>query len=100
MRFSCTNGEKVYQDLIIFNGMSKIDVPGCVEIVENGINGLIVKSKNVYELEKAIFAPTIIQRIRSRKVITKFDARIINRNNLNVYEYKNIFLIFKNKFQN
>ena len=70
------------------------DVPGCVEIVENGINGLIVKSKNVYELEKAIrFALKDIQSFRElgkngrEKVITKFDARIINRNNLNVYEY-------------
>ena len=70
------------------------DVPGCIEIVENGINGLIVKSKNVYELEKAIrFALKDIKSFRElgkngrEKVITKFDARIINKNNLNVYEY-------------
>jgi len=68
------------------------DVPGCREIIDHNINGILIKSKCVDELKKAIIFyldnPSIAieygKRLRS-KVIKRFNKRTINNKIIEIY---------------
>lgn len=69
------------------------DVPGCREIVEHGVNGLLVPPRNAGELAAAISkllaSPDLRGQMGSRgrdKVIAEFDERIVIRRTIDVYE--------------
>ena len=68
------------------------DVPGCREIIDHNINGILIKSKCEDELKKAIIFyldnPLIAieygKRLRS-KVIKRFNKRTINKEIIEIY---------------
>ncbi len=68
------------------------DVPGCREIIDHNINGILIKSKCEDQLKKAIIFyldnPSIAleygKRVRS-KVIKKFNKNIINKKIIEIY---------------
>tara|TARA_B100000886_G_scaffold303860_1_gene234749 strand:- start:22699 stop:23835 length:1137 start_codon:yes stop_codon:yes gene_type:complete len=69
------------------------DVPGCREIIEHGINGIIVPLKNAKAIELAIIFLIRNQNIAKQygrkirlKVKERFDIRIINQKTINVYK--------------
>ena len=68
------------------------DVPGCREIIDHNINGILIKSKCEDALKKAIIFyldnPSIAieygKRLRS-KVIKRFNKRTINKKIIEIY---------------
>ncbi len=69
------------------------DVPGCREIVEHGVNGLLVPPRNADALAAAIAKlladPRLCKQMGSRgrdKVVAEFDERIVIRRTIDVYE--------------
>ncbi len=69
------------------------DVPGCREIIQHGINGILVPLKNAKALELAIIFLIRNQNIAKQygrkirlKVKEKFDIRIINQKTIGVYK--------------
>ena len=68
------------------------DVPGCREIIDHNINGILIKSKCEDQLKKAIIFyldnPSIAleygKKVRS-KVIKKFNKNIINKKIIEIY---------------
>ena len=69
------------------------DVPGCREIIDHGINGILVPLKNAKAIELAIIFLIRNQNIAKQygrkirlKVKERFDIRIINQKTINVYK--------------
>lgn len=69
------------------------DVPGCREIVEHDVNGLLVAPRNAGELAAAIGRlladPDLRRQMGNRgrdKVIAEFDERIVIRRTIDVYQ--------------
>ncbi len=79
------------------------DVPGCRDIIEQGINGILVPKKDIQALALAIefmiknplLARTFGKRCRKR-VVNEFQIKKINEETLKVYE--NCFKELDNKF--
>ena len=70
------------------------DVPGCREVCEHGVNGLLVPVKNAQALAEAIYqlASDRSLRIRMgeasrRRVESEFSDKIVNDQVLNIYKY-------------
>jgi glycosyltransferase involved in cell wall biosynthesis len=60
------------------------DINGCIEIVEEGVNGLIIPPKNEEELTKAIKrmldSPQMLESMKEnarRKIVERFDRRVV-----------------------
>jgi glycosyltransferase involved in cell wall biosynthesis len=69
------------------------DMPGCREIVRDGVNGFIVPPKSSYELYKALKKVIVSEELRnqmgseSRKLVEeKFSKEVVNRETLKVYD--------------
>ena len=69
------------------------DIPGCREVVENGVNGFLVPPHNVQELAKTLVKLIInpelrrVMGMRSRATVTeKFSSQIINSQTLALYK--------------
>lgn len=92
--------EGLSKSLIEAGSMSKTiittNVPGCKEIIDNGVNGILVPPRNPKALENAIenlvknldYATILSKKIR-KKIETNFELSIIN--NLTISKYKKIF---------
>jgi glycosyltransferase involved in cell wall biosynthesis len=68
------------------------NVPGCVDVVENLVNGLIIPTKDHFELAKSILFlienPSLIEKFGTnsrRKALEFFDKKIIFLQRLNLY---------------
>ena len=75
------------------------DIPGCREIVENGVNGFIVPPKDSIALAKAIEKLILNEKLRKqmgkmsrKKVLEEFSLNIVFEQTLNAYKK-----LFKNK---
>jgi glycosyltransferase involved in cell wall biosynthesis len=69
------------------------DIPGCREVVENGMNGFLVAPRNAPALAKALVKLIInpelrrVMGMRSREIVTeKFSSKIINSLTLTLYK--------------
>ena len=69
------------------------DVPGCREIVEHGINGLLVPPKNVNSLAESMLKLAKDPGLRlqmgqngRKKVLREFDERIVIRKTMEIYK--------------
>jgi len=69
------------------------DVPGCREIVQHGVNGLLIPAKDAAALAAALRPLCADPQLRQRmgqasraKVLAEFDERIVLRQTLAVYE--------------
>lgn len=69
------------------------DIPGCREVVENGVNGFLVAPHNAQALAKALVKLIInpklrkVMGMRSREIVTeKFSSCIINSQTLALYK--------------
>ena len=69
------------------------DVPGCRDIITNGINGVIVKHKNIYELKNAIknmlFSENKISLYGKNarlKALKRYDYKYINKQIIDLFE--------------
>ena len=69
------------------------DVPGCREVVEDGINGYLVPPKNPYSLANAIGKLVIDEELRKKmgqkgreKVINEFSLDFVYRESLKLYQ--------------
>ena len=88
--------EGLSKSLIEAGAMSKpiitSDTPGCRDIIDHGINGLLVPIKDSRSIELAILflkrnkiiAEKFGQKIRS-KVKKKFDVKLVNRQTIHIY---------------
>jgi glycosyltransferase involved in cell wall biosynthesis len=69
------------------------DVPGCREIVEHGINGLLVPPKDVNSLAEAMFKLAKDPELRlqmgqngRKKVLREFDDKIVIKKTMEIYK--------------
>ena len=69
------------------------DVPGCREIVQNGVNGILVPAKNVEALSKSMIDLSENQVLREtmgkagrRRAVEHFDINIVNKKTIELYE--------------
>ena len=68
------------------------DAPGCRDVIDHGINGILIPVKDPKAIESAVLflvqnkniAKIYGKNIR-KKVEKKFDVKIINRKTINVY---------------
>ena len=89
--------EGLSKSLIEAGSMSKTiittNVPGCKEIIDHGINGILVPPRNPKALENAIenlvkdldYAEILSKKIR-KKIETNFEVSMINKLTLSVYK--------------
>ena len=76
------------------------NVPGCKEVVEDGINGFLIPTKDVKALLEAIEKLVLNEDLRKKmgklsrkKVVEEFDSNIVFKEMLNIYA-----IYLKNKF--
>ena len=93
--------EGLSKSLIEAGSMSKAiittNVPGCKEIIDHGVNGILVPPRNPKALENAIenlvkdldYAEILSKEIR-KKIETNFEVSLINK--LTLSKYKKIFI--------
>ena len=63
------------------------NVPGCRDVVEDGLNGLLCEAKSSYSLQRSMFkiiSLSEIERIEMgikarKKIINKFSSKIVNK---------------------